>query len=119
MDALGHVNNATYFTYMESARIDFLQNFESLMPMPRSGTGPILAYIDCQFLIPVTFPDDVYVGSRIIDVGNSSLKIEQAIYSAGQKSIVASSKSVIVLINYSTGEKVRVPDNIRELIVSK
>lgn len=115
MDALAHVNNATYFTYMESARIDFLEEYEHLMPIPREGVGPILAYIDCQFLLPATFPDNIIVGSRITDIGNTSIKMEQAIYSAKAEKIIANSKSVMVLINYDTGGKVRVPDIARKM----
>ncbi len=114
MDALAHVNNATYFTYMESARIAFLDDYEQLMPMPRQGIGPILAYIDCQFILPVTYPDKVLVGSRITDIGNTSVKMEQAIYSTKYEKVVAQSKSVLVVINYATGEKVRVQDAVRD-----
>ncbi len=119
MDALAHVNNTQYFRYMESARVDFLQQYEHLMPMPRAGVGPILAYIDCQFSLPLTFPDKVIVGSRITEVGNTSVKLEQAIYSTGLEKIAASSKSVLVLIDYATGEKVRVPDTVREMAQKK
>ena len=119
MDALAHVNNAKYFTYLESARVDFLQHYQHLMPMPRAGVGPILAYIDCQFILPVTFPDEVIIGSRVIDVGNTSVKLEQAIFSTEFEQIAAASKSVLVLINYSTGEKVKVPDGVRELVYKK
>ena len=115
MDALAHVNNSNYFTYMESARIDFLEGYEHLMPMPREGMGPILAYVDCQFIAPLTYPDQVLVGSRIIGIGNTSVQIEQALYSTTMGKIVATSKSVMVVIDYSTGEKVRVPDSVRQM----
>lgn len=116
MDALAHVNNATYFTYMESARVDYLRKYEQLMPMPGEGIGPILAYIDCQFMFPITFPDEVVVGTRITEVGNTSIKLEQEIFSMNHQKTVASGKSVIVLIDYATGEKVRVPDVVREMV---
>jgi acyl-CoA thioester hydrolase len=119
MDAMAHVNNTQYFRYMESARVDFLQQYEHLMPMPRLGVGPILAYIDCQFLIPVTYPDEVIVGSLVTEVGNTSIKLEQAIFSTRFEKIAASSKSVLVLINYATGEKARVPDAVREMVQKK
>jgi acyl-CoA thioester hydrolase len=114
MDALSHVNNAKYFSYMESARIEFLYAFEKLMPAQDADVGPILAYIDCQFHTPVVFPDEITVGSRITDIGNTSLKMEQSIYSNKLERVVSQSKSVIVLINYNTGDKVRVPDMLRE-----
>jgi acyl-CoA thioester hydrolase len=113
MDALGHVNNAMYFRYFESARIDFLRNLESLMPMPRSGVGPVLAYIDCQFLAQVRFPDTMIVGSQVTGIGTTSVKMTQTIFSVAQQKIVAESKSVLVVFDYATGSKVRVPDSIR------
>ncbi|HLF64305.1 MAG TPA: thioesterase family protein [Saprospiraceae bacterium] len=116
MDALAHVNNVKYFRYFESARIDFLRQYEYLMPMPRAGVGPILAYIECQFILPVTFPDEVIVGSRITEVGNTSVKLEQALFSTKLEMIAARSKSVLVLTDYKTGEKMRVPDAVRDLV---
>jgi acyl-CoA thioester hydrolase len=116
MDALAHVNNANYFTYFETARIDFLQQFEHLLPMPRVGVGPILAYIECQFLRPLTFPDEIFLGSSVVDVGNTSLKLEQEILSVKLEDVVARSMSVLVLIDYGTGEKIRVPDAVRRFL---
>ena len=115
MDALAHVNNAKFFRYLESARVDFLQQYEHLMPMPRVGVGPILAFIECQFMRPLTFPDEIVVGSSVTEVGNTSVKLEQEIFSARLEDMVARSMSVLVLIDYSTGEKIRVPDAVREL----
>jgi acyl-CoA thioesterase FadM len=40
--------------------------------------------------------------------------MEQSIYSNKLERVVSQSKSVIVLINYNTGDKVRVPDMLRE-----
>jgi len=119
MDALGHVNNALYFRYFESARLDFLRNLQALMPIPRSGIGPVLAYIDCQFIAQVTFPDTILVGSSVTGIGNTSVRMTQTIYSTAQERIVAESKSVLVVIDYATGEKVRVPEEVRKVYGEK
>jgi acyl-CoA thioester hydrolase len=119
MDALAHVNNTKYFLYYESARVDFLLQSVDLMPLPGEDIGPILAYIDCQFVFPLNFPDEIIVGSRITEVGNTSVKLEQAIYSTKQENVASTSKSVLVLINYKSGEKMRVPDLVRTLVHSK
>lgn len=116
MDALNHVNNARYFTYMESARVVYLRALRHLDSSPLEQTGPILAYIDCQFIRPLTFPDVVLVGTRITAIGNTSLTMEQAIFSTKLGLIAASGKSVIVLVHYQTGEKVRIPDTVRSLL---
>lgn len=114
MDALGHVNNIMYFRYLETARVDFLNKLSTLIPLPHGNAGPILAYIDAQFRVPVTFPDTVIVGSRIDSIGTTSVKMSQTIYSTVHQAVALESKSVIVIIKYDTGEKVPVPDVLKE-----
>jgi acyl-CoA thioester hydrolase len=114
MDALGHVNNVQYFRYFESARLDFLRDFQELFPASADGVGPILAYIDCRFAAPLAFPDTVLVGSQVRKIGNTSVRMSQSIYSLAQQKVVAGGDSVLVVVNYMTGEKIRVPDNVRD-----
>ena len=113
MDALGHVNNVMYFRYMESARIDLFENLGYTSINPMSEQGPILAYINCQYKAPVTFPDTLLVSSEIHHIGNTSFKIGNEIFSTAQQQVVATGDSVTVLVNYQTGEKLTVPDEIR------
>ena len=40
MDAMGHVNNAQYFRYLETARIDWMHGM-GLNPDP-AGQGPVI-----------------------------------------------------------------------------
>jgi acyl-CoA thioesterase FadM len=50
----------------------------------------------------------------VTGIGNTSVKMTQTIYSTAQQKIVAESKSVLVIIDYETGAKVNVPDEIRK-----
>ena len=63
MDAMGHVNNAEYFTYAESARCDFFDQVG--LDLSARPEGPILAHTSCAYKMPVTYPDTLTVGSRI------------------------------------------------------
>ena len=113
MDALGHVNNVRYITWVETARIAF---FEKLGMSTRAGDpiGPILARIENDFLEPVEYPARVTVGIRPERVGNTSLTLAHQIWLAGAPDrVVARGRAVVVLINYTTQDKVRVPDAIR------
>lgn len=114
MDSLGHVNNTVYFRYFEFGRIELTRDLQSLMPFTPDGIGPILAYIDCRFLIPLTYPDTILVGTQIRSIGNTSVKISQSIYSLNRQQVAAGGESVLVVVNYATGEKLRVPDSVRE-----
>ena len=118
MDALGHVNNARYFTWLESARIALFQR----IGVATSGAltiGPILATTTCDFARPVVFPARVEVGVRVAKVGETSIVMDYEIRDAATPSIVyARASSVAVLIDYRSMQKVRVPEDVREAITA-
>ena len=94
MDALGHVNNAKYFSYFEEARIEYIFHlgFETVTQQDR--TGPILANISCDFLRPIVFPDTLTIGTGVIKIGKASMQMDYEIYSEQQKTKVAKGTSV-------------------------
>lgn len=116
MDALGHVNNARYFTWFESARIAYFQKVGILSDKP-SSLGPILRRTECDFLRPVKFPAELVVGARVTDVRNTSFIMEYAVGSVDTPDEhFARGTGVVVLVNYESGEKVNVPEEVRERI---
>ena len=118
MDALGHVNNIRYIAWAETARIALFRKL-GMATLPGDPAGPILARIECDYLEPVEYPARVTVGIRAGRVGNSSITLEHEIWRTGApERVVARGKAVVVLINYATQEKVRVPDAVRVALVS-
>src|SRR5215217_4274217 len=72
MDMMGHVNNAMYFTYLETARIDW---FTSLGCSPNpAGEGPVLINAACTFIKQLEYPGDIEVRTFIGDFGRSSFE---------------------------------------------
>lgn len=119
-DALGHVNNTVYFRWCESARVAYLQRLglEAWM-QPASNankTGPILAKIECNYKRQLHFPDSVRIGTRISQLGRTSLTMEHAIVSTRQNAVVAESTSVIVVFNYETQRPTPIPADVRRAI---
>ena len=113
-DGFGHVNNVVYFRWFESSRVDFLGDFHTPITMKGTGLGPILASINCVFRRQLTFPDTVYIGSKIARVGRSSADIAHAIVSREQGEIVAEGVSVIVIFDYAAHRATRIPDDLRQ-----
>lgn len=114
LDALGHVNNARYFTWFETARMELFRRVE----LDFEGTpavGPILAHTSCDFMAPVRYPAEVLAGARIEKLGNTSFTMEFGVAVAGEsEQLVARGRGVIVLIDYATGTKVAIPEELRE-----
>jgi len=118
MDALAHVNNVRYIAWAETARIALFRQL-GLATLPEDPVGPILARIECDYLEPVEYPARVTVGIRAERVGNTSIVLEHEIWHSGAPDrMVARGKAVVVMINYATQEKVRVPDEIRAALAS-
>lgn len=118
MDALGHVNNVRYIAWAETARIALFRKL-GMATLPGDPVGPILARVECDYLEPVEYPARVTVGIRAERVGNSSITLAHEIWHAGTpEHVVARGRAVVVLINYETQQKVRVPDTVRATLMS-
>ena len=115
MDAYGHVNNAVYFRYIESARIAYFQRLDAPDFVSSQGVAPILANTSCQFYRPVKFPDTIDVGVRVKSIGASSLIMEYRLTSE-KSDLVALAEAVIVCFDYQKETKALVPDNVKASI---
>ena len=72
MDAMGHVNNATYFRYMETARIDW---FRSIGCVPDAqGEGPVIVNAFCNFYRQFEYPDEVLLKMYVSDPGRTTFE---------------------------------------------
>ena len=110
MDAALHVNNTVYHKWVESVRIAL---FERLLgESPKFHTiGPILAWQDCKFIFPVTFPDTVIATYDVTELGQQHLLCKARLYSKQHQRIVAIAHSKLVPYNYKKLHKVDVPES--------
>lgn len=111
MDALGHVNNARYFTFFETARMALFERV-GLAAAGQPEIGPILAHTRCDFLAPVRYPADLVAGTSIERIGNTSFTMGYAVAHAGGD-VVARGQGVVVLIDYRSETKVPIPAELR------
>ncbi len=112
-DAFGHVNNVTYFRWLESARIAYLERVKMGHDLQKTGIGPILAAIKCDYRRQLTYPDSVIVGARVTRIGRSSLTMQHAVFSVAQSAMIAEGEGVIVAFEYATNRSCPLPDDVR------
>jgi acyl-CoA thioester hydrolase len=119
MDAMGHVNNARYFTWFETARIALFERV-GLAATGALEVGPILAHVRCDFLAPVSFPAEVAAATRIARLGTTSLTMDYRVtqLAPAPERPVARGEGVVVLIDYRTGAKVPIPADLREKLAA-
>lgn len=118
MDALKHVNNTVYIRYFESARIEFFNSSGIWEAFGKAGIAVVLGRIECNFLRPVIFPDELSVMARIKSLGNSSIVMEQAVFSE-KLGLCACGDAVVVCIDPATGRKVNMPQDLKAFIAEK
>ena len=115
MDAFGHVNNARFLTWFETARIAYLTQVGLWSATP-AGLGPILASAQVDFVRPVVFPAELAVRARVSRIGTTSLLMEYAVEDAASGVLYARGSSAIVTLEYPAYRKVPVPGALRAAI---
>jgi acyl-CoA thioester hydrolase len=116
LDAMGHVNNAVYFTYLEQARTHYLREV-GFVPGAPSGMGFILAAASCQFKSPLQTGERVTIRMRVSQLRNSSFIFEYRA-EAEDGRLVATARTVQVCYDYQAQHPVPVPGEWREAVIA-
>jgi len=116
MDSMGHVNNAQYFTYCESARMSYFAAVRMYEHREDERHGPALAAANLNFRQQVRYPADLEVATRVTEIGRSSFKMEYELLHRGTDDRVADGVGVIVWVDYGTGKSIPLPESLKEEI---
>ncbi len=103
LDAAGHVNNAVYLSYMESARIAAYFSLTGGVRAP--DLDIILASASVDFRSAATFGDDLIVEVRPGKVGETSFTLAYRIVETKSTRLIAEGSSVCVAYDYAAGAK--------------
>ncbi|NJM07959.1 acyl-CoA thioesterase [Candidatus Gracilibacteria bacterium] len=115
LDALGHVNNAVYATYFESARLNY---YQALTGLPLARLNIILAEITITYHAPAHFGDTLDIGARVASIGTKSFVMEYlAVAQRDHTALkIATCRSVLVAYDYQTGKSVPVSEELRRAV---
>ena len=78
LDAFGHVNNATFATYVEDARISMFERWN--LSQTAGNRSVIAASLKLDFKQQLSHPSEIIVGQRISRMGTTSFDIQAVIY---------------------------------------
>jgi acyl-CoA thioester hydrolase len=116
LDAQQHVNNAKYLTYMEQARMAYLQHLGLWDGGSFADLGMIVAEIEISYRAPIHFSLPVRVGMRVNRLGNKSMILEYRLENAQDGSLFATATSVQVAYDYRENKSIPVPEKWRTSI---
>ena len=95
MDSFQHVNNIVYFRYFESARILYSEMLGLHKLKDDTGIGPILGSTSCKYKFPLTYPDTVSVGAKIVGIEEDRFSMKYVVVSHRHKRIAAEGDGVV------------------------
>ena len=111
MDALGHVNNAVYFRYMETARAAWLSKIN--IKLGENNESFVIANTFCNYLIPITFPSTITVDTFVANVGNSSAEfVHEFTEKSSPEKPLAIGLCTGVWVNLKSGKSLSLPIKI-------
>ena len=115
MDLFGHVNNVSYFKYIQAARVNYWEMSLLTALFDEKKIGPILLSTSCQFIKPLHYPGNIVLASRIEFIKTTSFGIHHHILNE-QNELAAEAHDVIVTYDFNKNEKVPVSDHFREAV---
>ena len=113
-DALGHVNNAVYLTYLEQARLQCWRAMWGFGGEAGSTVpGVIMARAEIDYRAQARYGQTLEVRISLAAIGRTSFTYDYEIVDE-QDRMVASARTVQVMFDYATAKPVPIPDDIRQ-----
>lgn len=110
LDVFNHVNNARYLTFLEQARIEWLDALDE--PSITEDFAPVVASATLDFKQPINYPARVFVELFTAKLGNSSVTLGHRIV-AEDRTLHCDGHVVMVWIDRHTGKSMALPDGVR------
>jgi len=110
-DAMGHINNAVYVTYIEVARQEYWRAFSREQDYRRVPF--ILAHVSIDFRSEALVSEVLVLAIRCGSIGTKSFRFEYEIREAETRRLVVEASSVQVCYDYPTKQSLPVPDELR------
>jgi acyl-CoA thioester hydrolase len=111
-DVYGHINNALYYAFFDTAINQYLIA-EGGLDITGGNVIAFAAESQCQYLQALAFPEVLEVGLRVGKLGNSSVRYELAIFKQGETLAAAAGYFVHVFVDRQTRRPVSMPEQIR------
>ena len=113
MDAIRHINNATYLNYFETARVEFLATLGFDLVRWESDSSVILASMKIDYLMQSTHPSTYDIGCRIIRIGEKSFDILSIIFDSKGKLPIVVGIFTLVTFDYTSQKTIPITNAVK------
>jgi acyl-CoA thioester hydrolase len=115
MDALGHINNVSYFRFMESIRMDWLHSLG--LDEKNSGASPVILNTFCNFHQQLVYPGELCLRLFAGQAARATFESWTTIERVDQPGkIYASGGATVVWVDWNTQRAADLPIWVREIV---
>ncbi len=115
MDAMNHLNNASYFRFMETVRIDWFHAIDCIASP--DGEGPIIVNAFCNFYRQLKYPGDVLVKMYASDAARTTFESWCTMERADEPGVIcAAGGATTIWVDFRANKAAPLPQRIRDLV---
>lgn len=115
MDAMGHLNNTSYFRYLETVRVDWM-NAVGAMPNPQ-GQGPVIVNAFCNFYKQLEYPGDVRVKMYASDPGRTTFETWATMERTDNPGLIcAAGGATTIWVDFPKQKAMELPQWMRDIV---
>jgi acyl-CoA thioester hydrolase len=115
LDLFGHVNNVSFFKYIQAGRLNYWEKIGLTKFYEEQKLGPLLASAHVDFKMPLYYPGNIIVQTRMEFIKNSSFSFFHQILN-DRNEIAAEGKDVMVMFDFNRQEKIPFPESLKKAV---
>jgi acyl-CoA thioester hydrolase len=115
IDMNRHVNNAVYFTYMENARTELLQN--ELLDYQEKGIVFIVSEASCRYRRPILLTDNIICEISFELLTPLRIGVSYFFRDSSTSRLHAEGSTTLVMVEEASGRAVKIPREIIDRLV--
>ena len=110
LDAFRHVNNATFLSYIEDARILFFKRWKINL----KEKSLIVASVKIDYINQLLHPSNIIIAQKVSRIGTKSFDISSAIFNEEDHNLVCTSTITSVCYDFIKEQSVPVFNEIKQ-----
>jgi acyl-CoA thioester hydrolase len=114
-DPYGHVNNAVYYAWIDTA-VNRRLIEEGALVIASSPVVGLVVESGCRYFAPIAYPDAVQAGVRVARIGTSSVRYEVGLFRNGEDAAAAEGFFIHVYVDRESQRPVALPERLRAVV---
>lgn len=111
-DMFGHLNNVAYYRMFEAVIVEFLIGPMG-MDLTSDDVQTFVAESGCKYLRPLSWPQQIRVGFRVLEIGRSSVRYQLGLFTTDSQAPAALGNWVHVFVARTDQKPTPIPERYR------